>query len=184
MPVSSTLQRLLRIRDMQEERHREALESALAELRALEHALAVAQQREKSGRRSMASPAQAAEIPQRLAARVEIEAARRQAAALRSRIAIAEEHAARMRHEYLSKRVERRQAETLVRADQAREMLERARQSQRMLDDWYGAAFHRGAAQSNPQPPVPPLRAPGAPDRDESPQAPDDNRDPGSVTTL
>jgi hypothetical protein len=47
-----------------------------------------------------------------------------------------------MRQKFLSKRVERRQAETLIRETQARDATEAGRRDQRALDDWYRFRLH------------------------------------------
>ena len=64
------------------------------------------------------------EIADRAAALVEIDAARRRAAALRPRSAAAEATASRARQDYLAKRLERRQVETLIEEARAQEAIE------------------------------------------------------------
>jgi hypothetical protein len=47
--------------------------------------------------------------------------------------------------EYLAKRVERRQAETLIEEAQAQNALDAGRRSQQALDDWFLNRLHREA---------------------------------------
>lgn len=90
MAVSRALRRLLRIRDIEEEQGRLALESALGDLRHLENALAATVERARSGRRLVGTSAHSGELPDRLAGLEETRAADRRAAVLVPRIADAE----------------------------------------------------------------------------------------------
>src|SRR6266550_1873741 len=101
MPVSSTLRRLLHVRDVEEEQLRLALASALGALHALEHALAAAHAREHAGRMLLALSACEGEVADRTAALVEGQAAARCAATLTPRIAVAESSVMRARQAYL-----------------------------------------------------------------------------------
>jgi hypothetical protein len=47
------------------------------------------------------------------------------------------------REEFLLKRVERRQAETLIQEIEAREAIEDGRRGQQALDDWYSSRLYR-----------------------------------------
>jgi len=118
-----------------------ALETALGELRQLEHALSATAERDRSGRHLVVSSAAHGELHDelinRLAGLEETRAAARCATALKPRIAEAEEDVEELRDEFLAKRVERRQAETLVEAAEARDALAAARRGQQSLDDWY-----------------------------------------------
>ena len=121
MAVSRALRRLLRIRDLEEEQGRLALESALGELRHLENALAAAVERDRRGRRLVEASARTGELPDRLAGLEETRAAGRRSAALGEWIADAELDVAALRQEFLARRVERRQAETLIQESEARD---------------------------------------------------------------
>ncbi len=145
MSASKALQRLSRIRALEEEQRRASLESALGELDALKRARDSARQSERQGRARVGSSAVAGEIVDRQAALVEMETARRRARLLEPRIAAAEMEALRRRQELLAKRVERRQAGTLVEAAEAQEEIESSRRSQKAVDDWYAAGRHRRA---------------------------------------
>ena len=78
----------------------------------------------------------------------ETRAAGRHAAALRPRIADAELDVIALRQEFLARRVERRQAETLIRETEARDAVEAGRRGQQALDDWYGNKMHREEAEA------------------------------------
>ncbi|MDR3751733.1 MAG: hypothetical protein P4K94_09640 [Terracidiphilus sp.] len=143
MAVSRALRRLLRIRDLEEEQCRLALDSAVGERNRLEYTLAATSERERRGRRLVAASAHSGELPDRLAGLEETRAAGRLAAVLVPRIAEAENNVAALQHEFLLKRVERRQAETLIQETEVRDAIEVERRSQQGLDDWYGNRLHR-----------------------------------------
>lgn len=143
MPVSNALRRLLHVRDIEEEQQRLALESALGELRALEHALAAAHAREHRGRRLLALSVSEGEVADRTAALVEGQSAARCATALTPRIAVVANNVLRARQVYLDKRIERRQAQTLIEESEARDAAEAGRHNQQTLDETYGEGRHR-----------------------------------------
>src|ERR1035441_8300431 len=124
MAVSRALRRLLRIRELQEEQSRLALESALGELHRLEHALSANFERERRGRSLVQASAQSGQLTDRLAGLEETRSASLHAAALGPRIDGMGEEVTDRRQEFLSKRVERRQAETLIRETEALEAIE------------------------------------------------------------
>lgn len=137
MAVSRALGRLLRIDEIQEDLSRVSLESAVGELRRLEDVLSAAGDRARGGRQLVVSSAYSGELPDRLAGLEEARAALRRAQLLAPRIADAGIEVAALREAFLARRVERRQAETLIRATEARDAIETARHDQQSLDDWY-----------------------------------------------
>jgi hypothetical protein len=137
MAVSRALCRLLRIRDLEEEQARLALESALADLHRLEHALRATAERDRGGRRLVKASVSTGELPDRLAGLEETRTAQRQAGALTPRIRNAERDVALLQERYLNSRVERRQAETLIEEAEARDALVGDRRSQQAVDDWF-----------------------------------------------
>ena len=143
MAVSRALRRLLRIRDLEEEQSRLALEASLGDLRTLQHALEGTTERDRGGRRLVQVGALSGEIRDRCAGLEETRAAERFALVLGPRIADAEQDVINLREDYLDKRVERRQAETLIEESTAREKLDADRRSQQALDDWFGNRQHR-----------------------------------------
>jgi flagellar biosynthesis chaperone FliJ len=143
MAVSRGLRRLFRIRDLEEEQCRLALESATGTLHRLQHALEATVERGRRGRRWMEASIHSGELTDRLAGMEEMQTAGRHAAALAPRIADAELDVAALRGEFLAKRVERRQAETLIEETEARDAVEAGRRAQQDLDDWFGNRMHR-----------------------------------------
>jgi hypothetical protein len=143
VPVSRTLRRLLHIRDLEEEQRRLALEAALDNLERLERGLAGAAEQARRGRRLIESSAYSGELRDRLAGLAESDAAIRNTTALTPRIAAGGAEVAAVRQRFLDKRVERRQAETLIREAAAQDEVEAGRRGQQMLDDWYSARRNR-----------------------------------------
>ncbi len=151
MPVSRALRRLLRVLSLEEEETRRALESALNDLRRLENALAAAQARNRAARGLIVRSAVTGELADRLAGLEESLAAARRAAALKPRLRDAEQQVAARREVYLAKRVERRQAETLVDEAAARDALETERRTQRSFDDRHLGRLRRAPADARVQ---------------------------------
>jgi hypothetical protein len=150
MAVSRALRRLLHIRGIEEEQSRLALESALSELNRLERALASTAERDRRGRQLIGGSALTGELADRLAGLEEGCAAGRQRAALTPMIAEAELEVTALRREFLDRRVERRQAETLIREAEEQEAIEASRHGQQSLDDWYGNRLHREEVEAEP----------------------------------
>ncbi len=148
MAVSRALRRLLRIRELEEEQGRIALEAALGDLVRLKNAQAAAFERARRGRRLVGSSAVSGELADRLAGLEETRTAERLARALLPRIADADEEVASQREDYLASRVERRQAETLIQEAEARDALDADRKSQQALDDWFRNRLHRAELES------------------------------------
>jgi hypothetical protein len=143
MAVSRALRRLLRIRILQEEQSRLALESALGELHRLEHALAATFERGRRGRSLVQSSIQTGQLMDRLAGFEETRSAGLHAAALGPRIDAMGVEVSERREDFLLKRVERRQAETLIQETEARDAIVDGRRGQQTLDDWYSSRLYR-----------------------------------------
>lgn len=149
MAVSRAMRRLLRVLEMQEEQAKAQMERALADLRRLERALDAAGERERAGRRLVNTSANASaaenamanaaanESMDRLAGVEESRMAIRQSTALKPRIAGAGAAVNERRREFLDKRIERRQAETVIERAEAKESTEARRRGQRDSDDWF-----------------------------------------------
>ena len=137
MAVSRAMRRLLQVLEIQEEECRAAMESARAELKRLEQALSWSVERERGGRRLVAASAATGEITDRIAGIEETQVAKRIATALAPRIAESESAVNLRQHEFLGKRIERRQTETLIEEAEALESVEAGRRAQRDLDDWF-----------------------------------------------
>jgi hypothetical protein len=153
MAVSRGLRRLLRIRELEEEQNRLVLESASGELNRLQRTLAAAFERERQGRRLVEASAQSNQLTDRLAGLEETRSAGLHAIALGPKIDAKEEEVAARRQEFLAKRVERRQAETLIEETEVREAIEADRRGQQSLDDWYNSRLYREGANLEPRQP-------------------------------
>jgi hypothetical protein len=153
MAVSRAMRRLLRIRDLEEEQSRLALESAVGELHRLDHALESAVVRSRLGRRLVEASAHTGQLPDRLAGLEETRSATRHAEALGPRIEAKGEEVTERRQAFLLKRVERRQAETLIKETEAEEAIEAGRRGQQVLDSWFSSRLYREGTEA--QPPMP-----------------------------
>ncbi len=142
MAASRALRRLFNIRGIEEEHSRQALDAALSELNRLHQAQEAAVERDRRGRGLVQTSAHTGELQDRLAGLEETRAAGRYGAALAPRIVDAELDVTALRAEFISKRVERRQAETLIQESDARDAVEAGRRNQQELDDWYGSRLH------------------------------------------
>jgi hypothetical protein len=147
MAVSRALRRLLRIRDLEEEQCRLALDSAVGELNRLESAKLATAERDRRGRGLVNAGAQTGQLPDRLAGIEEVHTAGRFFAALEPRIASKQEEIVERRQEFLMKRLERRQAETLIEETEARDAIDDERRNQQGLDSWYSGRLYRAAVE-------------------------------------
>ena len=137
MAVSKTIQRLRCILDVEEELRRRQLESAQADLARLELALRTAGEREREGRLLFSAGVRAEDLRNRLAGEAEMHAGRHRESILRQYIQQSKLVVDELRAAFLEKRVERKQAETFVKAAQVRESLEEDHRTQQSLDTWY-----------------------------------------------
>ena len=94
-------------------------------------------ERERGGRRLVAASATTGDVTDRIAGIEETRTAKRIAAAIAPRIAEMEAAVSTRRREFLGKRIERRQTETLIEETQALDKVEAGRRAQRDLDDWF-----------------------------------------------
>lgn len=143
MAVSKALQRLLRIRELEEEQRKLALEAELSRLHRLDAALEGSNARRLRGRALLRT----GDAEDRLAALVELEAAEREASVLQRHRIEAERESERLRSLFLEKRTERRQAEGLIETARSREETEDRLRAQQRLDDWH--ASRRSIAGAN-----------------------------------
>jgi len=143
--VSKGLERVLRIRGIEEEQRRLQLESSLARRKTLELARDAAAQMEKQGRANVRASVFSGALADRQAGLVEAEVASKRRPVLAAHLAAAEKETIERRQQFMDKRVERRQAETMIEQVEARDELEAGRRSQRGIDDWFGARRHRQA---------------------------------------
>jgi flagellar biosynthesis chaperone FliJ len=149
MAASKSLRRLRDIRQIEEEQNRVAMQLAVTELHRLETARMENRERVRRARVLVASSAQTGEFLDRIAGLEEIRAADRTAKVLAARVDAAMKKVEKMRQEFLDKRIERRQVETVYEAMQARDTVERNRKSQQALDDWYRSRRNRDIREGN-----------------------------------
>jgi flagellar biosynthesis chaperone FliJ len=134
----------MQVRVLEEELREAVLESAVGDLRRMELALVAAKERERSGRQQVTASAKTGELVDRIAGLEETRAALRHGAALKPRIAEAELEVARRRQEFLAKRIERRQVETLIQETEAEDAVDAGRRAQQELDDWFLSRAQHG----------------------------------------
>ena len=139
MTASRNLGRLRSIREAEEGQSRALMESVLGELRRMESALKSTEKRRQGARVLMATSVNTGEWIDRIAAMEELAMTERLASALVARIEATEKQAERIRQEFVAKRIERRQVETLLHAANAQEAIETKRKSQAAMDEWHCA---------------------------------------------
>jgi len=143
MAVSRVLRRLMRVRELEEEQRRLALENANGDLNRLHETINAAQERGRQGRRRMGEAIGGGDLEGRLANMEEMRTSERFSQVLTPRIELQEAVVSERREEFLEKRLERRQAETLIEESAAREALEEGRRAQMGMDDWYSNKLYR-----------------------------------------
>jgi flagellar export protein FliJ len=127
--------RLLRVRQLEEEDCKTALNSALTELNRLFRALKNAAEREQQGRMLLLEGIRACVLPDRLAGLEEVRAARALQRALIAKIEAAEQVVDECRARYTEKRIQRRQVESLLESAKAKDAEQTSRRTQEELDD-------------------------------------------------
>jgi len=147
MAVSRALRRLLRIRDLQEEQSRLALESSQGELNRLEDALKATENRDRRGRQLVDASARTGELPDRLSGLEEMRTAIRISAVLAPRIEAQQMDLANRQLEFQTMRVARKQAESLIADAESLDALDAGRRGQQSLDDWYSSRVHQARGQ-------------------------------------
>jgi flagellar biosynthesis chaperone FliJ len=110
----------------------------------MELALVASEERERNGRQQVTASVRTGDLVDRIAGLEETRAALRHGAALKPRIAEAELEVARRRQEFLAKRIERRQVETLIQKTEAEDAVDAGRRAQRELDDWFLSRAQHG----------------------------------------
>jgi flagellar biosynthesis chaperone FliJ len=137
MAISKPLRRLLHVLTLEEELQRRELESAQAELAKFNLALRAVGEQVREGRLLITAGVRGEDLRDRLAGQSEVRAGMRRGAVLQQHIQQSTQVVETLRTAFLEKRVERKQAETLVRAKEAREAVEENRRTQQSLDTWY-----------------------------------------------
>lgn len=142
MPASRSLRRLFRIRELEEEQSRLALDVSLAELRRLESALHGATQQGRRGRQVVNQGVRTGLLDERMAGLEDEASSERLSSALGVWIEELQSKIDALRAIYRVKSLERRQAETLVYEAEAQSQIVAVRREQAGLDDWYGNRSH------------------------------------------
>jgi flagellar biosynthesis chaperone FliJ len=137
MVVRRVLQRLLRLRELEEEQSRLALEVAVLNRHRLAEELAAAADRQAFGRMTFVAAIPDGDTAGRTGGLFEMERASKERPRLEARLAAADAEVTRQREALLALRTARRQVEALVTEESAALQEEAARREQRMLDDWY-----------------------------------------------
>lgn len=140
MPVSPSLKRLLRIRELEEELSQSALESAVAEREHFQRKLELAVARKRTGRSLWEEGIQSKQkdqADQRQAALEEMRIGARLADSASAQLAEAEVQLSARRESYLATRTQRRQAETLIEEAQRDDAQIKLRRNQQELDEWF-----------------------------------------------
>lgn len=134
MPVSHALRNLLKVRNLEVDQQRAALESALNELHALERALDVARARRLEARCALFHNCEMDGMT-RLGHQLQQDVEQRRQKFLEVCRLEAQDRAEDARMQFLNKRLEQRQAETLVHAARQREKIEAEKRLQHSIDD-------------------------------------------------
>lgn len=137
MPPGQNLKRLHSIRAAEEQQCRTQMNLALAELRRLEDALENSRERLRRARALFTRGVRSGAVEDRIAGSEETALADRLAKVFVERIRMATEHFTQLRAEFLAKRIQRRQVETLLDAARAQKLMESNRKSQLALDEWF-----------------------------------------------
>jgi flagellar export protein FliJ len=138
MAKRRVLERLWRLRELEEEQSRLALEARVQDRDRIAQRLESATQGVVQSRRVFADRLGDPDTATRTGALAELGQARRRQAAIRPQFELAEIEVERGREEFLARRTGRRQLETLLERGQQAAREETARRAQQMLDDWYG----------------------------------------------
>lgn len=136
MAVSRGLRRLYKLRNTEDLQKASLFKLAVAQLDQLKNAVEAAHNREGNGRTLVTRSVTTGETQDRLCGLEEIAAAVRISAVLESRLRSATEKVERIRSEFLNKRLEKRQAETLLHSALDREAGLAQRKMQLSLDEW------------------------------------------------
>jgi flagellar export protein FliJ len=145
MPVSPALKRLLRIRELEEELSKSALESAVAEREHFRRKLAMAVESNRSGRRLWGESVHAGDCESRHAAVEEMRLAAQLTGLASAKLVAAEKELNRRRENYLATRTVRRQAETIIDEAEQRDAQVALRRNQQELDEWFRSNALRDA---------------------------------------
>jgi flagellar export protein FliJ len=137
------LKRLHVVRKAQERQCRTLMEMALADQYRLQEKLKAVHKRRVWARTLLAASVMSGEVDDRLACLEEIGACERLSAVVKKKVEAAEQQVLKLRQEYLAKRIERRQVESLLETAQIKETAEANRKEQKLLDEWHRSGHGR-----------------------------------------
>ncbi len=146
MAPKKILQRLLRLRAIEEEQSRLELEAAMREQSRAQQQVALAGQELARGQAHFVEGIAIDHGATRAGGLMETEQARLRQTALKPRLAAAAEEAEQKRAMFMMNWTRRRQVETLVRESEQAAAHETGKRAQQMLDDWYGRRARRDTA--------------------------------------
>jgi flagellar biosynthesis chaperone FliJ len=148
---AKTLRRLTRIRELEEEQSRLALEAAARSREQAAAELLAAHQERLDGRSDLVRGVEHNDPRDRQTGLIRMQVATRHAEHLRPQLQQLDEQLTRQRDEYLARRTARRQVETLLGEAELRARQEADRRAQQMLDDWFGRK-RRPSPHATPEP--------------------------------
>jgi len=161
MAKRNVLERLWRLRELEEEQSRLELEAQVGERNHIAQQLAEAIAGAARSRGEFVARLGDSDTAGRTGALVELEQGRRRQTAIRPQLDNAEAAVELRREEFLARRTTRRQVETLLDREREAARVEAARRAQQMLDDWYGRRGMAGklwepveSAKESPSPPI------------------------------
>ena len=137
MPVSKSLERLLRVFEIQEDTRKRDLAEAQTTLARMEDALTAASEKASRGRKLLASALQSNDVNNRVAGQAEIESGELRKTFLQKNVEDMLIIVEQARAGYFDMRVERQQVEALVKAAEMVARVEGDRRAQQSLDDWF-----------------------------------------------
>jgi flagellar biosynthesis chaperone FliJ len=149
MGARGSLQRLLHIRQTEEDHCQLAMEKAIAELQHLETLRIVVRKRVECARTLLVSSARSGDLVDRIAALEETSITGRVERTLADMIGRTKMDAEHKRQEFLAKRVARQQVETLVGRLLAEATAKVYRKDQSALDDWHRSRRFRSKSDNS-----------------------------------
>lgn len=132
------LQRLLRVRKLEEQQSRAELESVVGNRDEIGREIAEAKGRQSAEWHRLISAADEEDRSGRAVATIAMEMARMQQMRAEPRLKEMEAEVARTREELLTRRVRRRQVEAVLEEELRETQKTSERKAQQTLDDWYG----------------------------------------------
>lgn len=146
MKRASQIRRLCTLRRLEEQHRATLLEEVKQRLQGIDEALKQSGEQRNDGRALVTESVVRGCVEDRVAGLEEIENAKRRLRALLIARTRSERQLVQSRDEFLAKRTERRQADTVLDAARREEARTAERRSQSELDDWHRMAHHRPAA--------------------------------------